>query len=700
MPKLEDCIAISVCILTSHAFADEWSIPKAIEPLRLNVGVIAPSNLKYTVQFQALSERSLFDRLPPIGTSTVSSEYIQKHAESLISFTQGDTVGIEWGALDAIGANSILMDVPLRDDTSILSTELSFCIPKKDEKLTSRSKAWDFAYQCIEGLASKSSKDGRPAIQAFLGDPAARHLHVIEPVLDLENEAFQIKYANISAQQFNVAKSGERMLEISPASKVWPSGEPGWHLIESQLAAAYQQQFPLGVETRATVVTAHLDTGYFPDDPRIPAYFDKEKSTTCEAGGCTARGGIANWNAKGILDSPGHGAATLSNFAGSFYEINPNQVLQMGGNPSALVFSVNIHDSFVHFDSRRMGRGIEESVVRGADLITLSHGGLPSDRLVSAVNSAYEKGTPIFAATGDFLEFPLFLGRTFSQVVYPARYGRVMGVAGVTNKQISYGDNPSLRWWFSFGSGYFSRLESWMVRGSFGPSYVMDKNIISTYVPNITRSISEPGRVNAIGHNGAGTSHATPQVAAAASIWLESNPISLKAEWRWQKTEAVYQALIASASRCYADYNILHEGEGILRARDALDWNFKSSEEGSGVIRNVHTGEEKPLTKKADVDLDLPGVVEIFLSARLPGQYSESLREALKNALLTELSQLIFTSERLQKFLQKTHLCEPKNGCDRCTRQDLDLDRLAAIVQTLPDASTTIKEVFRESKLH
>lgn len=658
-------------LATQNAFCDSWTVPD--EPLRFNIGVVQ----KESISPLSISQGRLINILPKIGEYNLPA--VIKSQPGIMSATPAEHV--KWHALDS-------EKIP-----QIFAFSLPFCTPPAGTKLTTRADAWEVAYSCLRGLASQDSATGTPLIMDFM-DTGSTTLFGIEPVLDLVDPGQDRK----EAERLERGRS----IPIASATKpspVWPSGSPGWHLDKdhSQLGVAYKSVFPQGIDTKGSVLVAHLDTGYFPEDPMRPVHFDPGLSKTCYKDRECTDGGVANWDAKGLFASPGHGTATLSNLAGRSYTLS-NQTFTMGGNPSAHVFSINIHDTVIHLDSRRMAAGIEAAVNQKADLITLSHGGLPSLRLAKAVDLAYSSGTPIFAATGDFFEAPFFwFGRTFRSVVYPARYERVMGVAGVTMDGKSYGENPSVLWWFSFYPGYLSRMGSWMLRGNFGPTSVMDNGkVVVAYVPNITRSDADPKKYPFIGSNGAGTSHATPQVAAAASLWLEQNKPDLEkaGAWRsWEKSEAVYQALSQSASRCFPDYNIEHYGSGILKAGDALKWIYHP---GTASVSGP-SGKKTALEEKKPSGLDLPGVIELFLSARLPGKYQSALGDAFANALMTELSQLIFTSDTLQEYLQLFHICKLVDGCDRCNRQSLtdsEVFKLAKLVGKLPEASKTLKETF------
>ena len=158
-----------------------------------------------------------------------------------------------------------------------------------------------------------------------------------------------------------------------------------------------------------------------------------------------------------------------------------------------------------------------------------------------AVDKAYEAGVCICAAAGNHI------GNTPPQVlIYPARYDRVIAVCGV----------------MADGRPY-TGLTGNALQGSFGPDSAM-KGAIAAYTPNIPWPRFMCG--NVIRLNGEGTSAATPQVAAAAALWLEKYKNELSRSW--QRVEAVRNALFTSA-KMKSDRE--HFGNGVLQARAALN---------------------------------------------------------------------------------------------------------------------------------
>jgi hypothetical protein len=317
---------------------------------------------------------------------------------------------------------------------------------------------------------------------------------------------------------------------------------------------------------------AHLDTGYAAEDPLLPPSLVVWESKSFYPDAHSAEGGV------------GHGNSTLSTLAGGQVEVAGGvdggtlYLGVLGANPDAdvreyqisrtgLSLSGGVTWGPVHLGPARMANAIVEAANNHVDVISLSAGGMPSVAQAQAVDYAYNHGTAIFAATGDFLDFVLFT--TPSEVVYPANYTQVIGVAGVTAENRAYGDSPCyLCLW------RFWKWLDWAFRGSYGPAESM-VHAVSGFSPNVSRS----GGGGRIDRDGGGTSHATPQVAGAAAYWLARHRSEISAEkWNtWEKTEALYQAVLQSADETQATlpgYDLAKMGRGVLRAKALLDRAF------------------------------------------------------------------------------------------------------------------------------
>jgi len=102
--------------------------------------------------------------------------------------------------------------------------------------------------------------------------------------------------------------------------------------------------------------------------------------------------------------------------------------------------------------------------------------------------------------------------------------------------------------------------------GNYGPDSRMD-TALAAYTPNMPwAEINCPGVVDM---DGAGTSAATPQIAAAAALWLQKYKTTLQYHNPWQVVEAVRQALFSRADKSSAQCHTFF-GQGILQAAAAL----------------------------------------------------------------------------------------------------------------------------------
>lgn len=306
-----------------------------------------------------------------------------------------------------------------------------------------------------------------------------------------------------------------------------------------------------------------------------------------------------------------HGMGTIGLLAGSWVGIDEKAVPGgrikgyygwLGGAPFARVVPVRIAPWVFSANTGELAYGIDyASRVKGCDVITMSHGGSPTQAWADAVNAAYERGTAIFAAESDYFSLMADPFRPKgiilpSSPVYPAAFRRVVGVTGVTADHRSYARN-------TIGRLLSSPLDllTWAFRGSYGadgtststfhpnpkpdPSQffrngALHAQPVAGYSPNVPwLSIRQQNKVpyaDGVDLDGAGTSASTPQAAAAAALWLQKHRGEFTThEWHgWQKTEAVYQALLKTADRQGQPGADPYLGAGSLRAADALQVSY------------------------------------------------------------------------------------------------------------------------------
>lgn len=286
---------------------------------------------------------------------------------------------------------------------------------------------------------------------------------------------------------------------------------PRWHL-GAGFSGLIDARSAVPAADQARVLVAHLDTGYDPDHAFRPATiapgqrnFVKGEGAPDSAVDVTPSGGI--------LRNRGHGTGTIGILAGR----------EIGGAPGVSILPIRIADSVVRFRTGAMAQGFEYALERNADVLSMSMGGLASAILADAVNKAYAAGMVMVAAAGNN-----FAGLPVRSIVYPARMRRVVAACGIMANMKSY-----------------SGLKTLTMEGCFGPASKM-RTALSGFTPNIPWP--ELGCPEIVDEDGQGTSAATPQLAAAAALWIAKYREELALLTGWRRGEAVRQALFRSAS--------------------------------------------------------------------------------------------------------------------------------------------------------
>lgn len=442
----------------------------------------------------------------------------------------------------------------------------------------------------------------------------------------------------------------------------WPSVkkdgryDPVWHLGEaySQLAQAREavRRQPGNEERRIRI--GILDNGFDARHAAMPVQFEDEAAGDVlqelrpRYDICHDACAIGRTKPGESLGSHGTGAVGI--LAGRKVRFNDPRVsageVEIGAAPDARIIPVRVAPEMLSLSTANFALGIDyASRVQRCDVLSMSHGGSPSQMWADAVNAAYGRGTAMFAATGDYFAphiLPGLLNRLSmtgllslpppSHTVYPAAFRRVVGVAGVTAAGKSYATTD----WCRYLPNFWRVNPIFSLRGSYGADEVrrslfdgwlcreraktdssqvrrrneLRANPISAYAPAIpwlvTGKTHDTTRPDTIDIDGGGTSSATPQAAAAAAHWLAYHRKSIPAsEWNtWKKAEAVYTAMIHSADRSHTRANAGKSpqdqipdpflGAGVLKARQMLQIDYQDAKAVRGeTLSFPHTGHDK-----------------------------------------------------------------------------------------------------------
>jgi subtilisin family serine protease len=373
-------------------------------------------------------------------------------------------------------------------------------------------------------------------------------------------------------------KKSERGNDANDYLSHWPKPTQSptefiWHLDEehSQLrkaADAVRQKW--AGNTEKIIRIAHIDTGYR-DHVSKPLYLNVALARNF-INGQDANDAQDRFNTGFPAEQDGHGCATLAILAG-------NKIFKgdgytdyegyYGAIPFAEVIPIRICETVYNlFNANDVADAIDYAVEQKCEVITMSMAGYPTKAVAAAVNYAYEKGVIIVTAAGNnWYEGIAKLAP--KSVLYPARFKRVIAATGACYDQFPYDHNAPRTNVQSKG------VRSEVMQGNWGPESAMDC-ALAAYTPNLPWANTGAG--DKFQRAGAGTSSATPQIAAAAALWISYNRDKLgSVKDSWKKVEAARRALFSTASKAYPLYKKYY-GNGILRAFKALE-AFKFSPE-------------------------------------------------------------------------------------------------------------------------
>lgn len=417
-----------------------------------------------------------------------------------------------------------------------------------------------------------------------------------------------------------------------------------WHLDDafSQLASARK-----AVENiNYTIRIGHLDTGYNLTHIIVPESAKKNKlqhNFVKDEDHTDAH----DRNTKGTLRMPGHGTGTLGILAGNKMRIKTDNGVfddHVGAAPFAEIVSCRIAPSVVLIKTSAFAEALSYLTALSKTgypihVVSMSMGGAPSKAWADAVNAAYEAGITIVTAAGNH-----FNGLPTKHVIYPARFKRVIAACGVTHDMRPY-----------------IHQKIGEMQGCSGPERHMDK-ALAAFTPNTPWASGDSNRIS---FAGAGTSSATPQVAAAAAIYYRKYHKELDVLQPWQRVEAIRYALFKSAGKNGKPAGTFKSsfGNGIIKAMAAL---------------NIPVNSNLPKTPPDKVPL-FPILTTIFKNK--PGISAQNRLDMYN----TELAQLVYDSPQLKMIID-----DEEKPFEKISKKKWKLFKEAVIEH--PDASVSLKQ--------
>lgn len=269
-------------------------------------------------------------------------------------------------------------------------------LPEGDGRLTP-GQAWDLTYRL---RTQRGISSAEPVFKAWITDRPDWQVGV-------QFEGGGTEPSPLSGLGGQLCGPGPDLVEARDSE---------WSLAMTNVLSAWENHFAGPEDPGTGVVIGHPDTGYrrhpeiarnllvrlgydlFRDDPDPEDQLDR----------------TFPWQ------TPGHGTHTASVIVsprGPAKQGSPTFV--SGVAPGARLIPFRVADTVVVLDTLNLARAIEMAADAGAHVISISMGGLGSERLHDAVIYAQNKGAIVLAAAGNCVGF----------VVAPAAYEEVVAVA-------------------------------------------------------------------------------------------------------------------------------------------------------------------------------------------------------------------------------------------------------------------------------
>ena len=478
----------------------------------------------------------------------------------------------------------------------------------------------------LPSVAYEHSWSAAHAIQTELDK--LNYTAIVEPLLTV-----------VPAQNERVSREGDA--NNPDYIKEWPPALQqntvgiGWHLDEDHSQLSKANELLSAKKNNSHIRIGHLDTGYIEGHIALP---EKLNSTL-------AHSFINKENPGQAIDKTdsgqdGHGLGTITLLAGK--KVSKDATFgeyegYIGGAPFAEIIPIRVSDSVVIFNSENFCDAIDYAIETGCEVISMSMAGKPSRRMAKAVNKAYEAGiVMVTAASNCWYKGPAAL--LPKCVMFPAAFERVIAATGAMYDQKPYDAD-----FLSKGR----KLDTQYMQGSWGPESRMT-HALAAYTPNTPWASTHHIFVR----SGGGTSSATPQIAAAAALWIAYHREALEQKGyyeegnKWKKIEAVRHALYTSAATdtIFTDWKKYY-GNGIVRAYDALLVEVKEITERD---------------KAPEAESSFFGITELvnsfFKNRRL---FRSDIVKPAPEALAVELMHLLQTDPQFYELFSTIDLSNP-----------------------------------------
>ncbi len=319
----------------------------------------------------------------------------------------------------------------------------------------------------------------------------------------------------------------------------WKKDDYAWNLKAVTLPGAWQayREKP-DAQPLPEIKVGHIDTGYTEHPALEPWRAHRSPVVRADLGL-----NFIDDDQSSPLDplrpagNPGHGTKTMAILTGKNEEIG-----FYGAAPGVTVVPYRITES-VLINQKNLDRAIRHAIDdNGCDVISISLGDpcFPVPEVMRALDHAYERGVIVVAAAGNIT----------SEVTYPARYSRTIGVGGITHK-----DGKLIPWSGSSRGIYVDICAP--ADDIYRPDVKLDGNGDYAYG-------YAPG--------GDGTSYATVHVSGTAALWIAYHGRSfLRAHYDhgW-KIIAAFFKLMQEQATVPEGWDTRLYGAGILNAEKLL----------------------------------------------------------------------------------------------------------------------------------